>query len=272
MQTTQYSFRLRKSPTSAFTLIELLVVIAIIAILAAILFPVFGRARENARRATCQSNLKQIGLGIVQYSQDYDEALPQPWYVSNSGSTPQRNPRWMDVIQPYVKSSQMFTCVSVSNGRESYLPITYAANSRTTSQLGTYAWNSAYEGYQVSPATAPYPGAWGPVGGSKLAAIEAPSTTINIAEWTGGWKNAEITWPNIEQTNVDTFYQPDANPPQLGKFTSGTSTAAAVVKSVHLETSTVLFADGHVKSLRVDALNKRNRQNVMSLWTIANDD
>jgi prepilin-type N-terminal cleavage/methylation domain-containing protein len=61
---------------SGFTLIELLVVLAIIAILAAILFPVFARARENARRASCQSNLKQIGLGIMQYSQDYDETLP----------------------------------------------------------------------------------------------------------------------------------------------------------------------------------------------------
>ena len=60
---------------SAFTLIELLVIIAIIAILAAILFPVFSRARENARRASCQSNLKQIGLGMLQYAQDYDEQM-----------------------------------------------------------------------------------------------------------------------------------------------------------------------------------------------------
>ncbi len=65
-----------KKAKSAFTLIELLVVIAIIAILAAILFPVFARARENARRSSCTSNLKQIGLGIIQYAQDYDEKYP----------------------------------------------------------------------------------------------------------------------------------------------------------------------------------------------------
>src|SRR5438093_9492423 len=65
-----------RSDRSGFTLIELLVVIAIIAILAAILFPVFGRARENARRSSCQSNLKQLSLGMLQYTQDYDERFP----------------------------------------------------------------------------------------------------------------------------------------------------------------------------------------------------
>jgi prepilin-type N-terminal cleavage/methylation domain-containing protein len=83
-----------------FTLIELLVVIAIIAILAAILFPVFGRARENARRSSCQSNLKQIGLGILQYNQDFDERFPpdaqmnMPFVVDGTTITEVAWPYW----------------------------------------------------------------------------------------------------------------------------------------------------------------------------------
>ncbi|RYG63499.1 DUF1559 domain-containing protein, partial [bacterium] len=95
----------------AFTLIELLVVIAIIAILAAILFPVFGRARENARRSSCQSNLKQIGLGIMQYTQDYDEKFPM-YRVTFWAAQPGQTFGWADGIQPYLKSEQIFQCPS----------------------------------------------------------------------------------------------------------------------------------------------------------------
>jgi prepilin-type N-terminal cleavage/methylation domain-containing protein/prepilin-type processing-associated H-X9-DG protein len=89
-----------------FTLIELLVVIAIIAILASILFPVFARARENARRSSCSSNLKQIALGIFQYTQDYDERLPRL-----NGA-----PFWAETLQPYLKSTQIYQCPSESMG------------------------------------------------------------------------------------------------------------------------------------------------------------
>ena len=98
----------RPQKRNAFTLIELLVVIAIIAILAAILFPAFARARENARRASCQSNLKQIGLGIQQYTQDYDDHYP----VIDANTGVAGNPGWAYAIQPYVKSEQIFKCPS----------------------------------------------------------------------------------------------------------------------------------------------------------------
>jgi prepilin-type N-terminal cleavage/methylation domain-containing protein/prepilin-type processing-associated H-X9-DG protein len=92
-----------------FTLIELLVVIAIIALLAAILFPVFARARENARRASCQSNMKQLGLALIQYTQDYDECFPAGFDNSPSGSTI-TGIGWGRDIYPYAKSAQVYIC------------------------------------------------------------------------------------------------------------------------------------------------------------------
>ncbi len=92
----------------AFTLVELLVVIAIIALLAAILFPSFSRARENARRTSCLSNMKQIGLGIAQYTQDYDERLPFSGPKANGG-------RWANKIGPYLKNTAIFTCPSYTD-------------------------------------------------------------------------------------------------------------------------------------------------------------
>src|SRR5688572_31491078 len=104
-----FSNSTRKTALRGFTLIELLVVIAIIALLAAILFPVFARARENARRASCQSNLKQIGLGLVQYYQDFDESLVIDEIAGTSGvgdplvSTGTfTEDRWPGRIFPYV--------------------------------------------------------------------------------------------------------------------------------------------------------------------------
>jgi len=100
---------------SGFTLIELLVVIAIIAILAAILFPVFARARENARRSSCQSNEKQIALGFKQYTQDYDEKFP----IKES---------WVSAINVYTKSAQILRCPSASGGTASDIDYLFNTN------------------------------------------------------------------------------------------------------------------------------------------------
>ncbi len=99
------------SKKKGFTLIELLVVIAIIALLAAILFPVFARARENARKSSCSNNLKQIMTGVIQYTQDYDEMYPPAWDKPDGTN----NTMWYQLVQPYVKSTQIFQCPSDSN-------------------------------------------------------------------------------------------------------------------------------------------------------------
>ncbi len=133
-----------KSPKNykAFTLIELLVVIAIIAILAAILFPVFARARENARRSSCQSNFKQIGLAMAQYQQDYDERT----LVVDEDAVPEYG--WFDPLQPYIKSEQVFRCPSLS---ESWTPATdqpnsdYAINGFFTHSLSIAVFQSTAE-------------------------------------------------------------------------------------------------------------------------------
>ena len=135
----------------AFALIELLVLIAIIAILAAILFPVFARARENARRASCQSNLKQIGLGLLQYSQDYDGQMTPAYIGSDTGSNA-NNTKWMDVVQPYVKSTQLFTCPSDVDERVGtnvyttrYIPHNQTGGNNNRN-FGSYGINNCYFG------------------------------------------------------------------------------------------------------------------------------
>ncbi len=164
----------------AFTLIELLVVIAIIAILAAILFPVFARARENARRSSCQSNLKQIGLGILQYTQDYDETMPK---TRDANNLP-----WHAMIMPYVKSTQLFKCPSN----------TATPPNDTLNGTGTAAVPAIPVSYLcVGGGGATDYGGTVPIAYSgnatKLSQLVAPATTISVGEHIGR-KDPEF-WP-----------------------------------------------------------------------------
>jgi len=142
-----------------FTLIELLVVIAIIAILAAILFPVFARARENARRASCMSNLKQIGLGMMMYAQDYDEHV-----ICHSLSV--SGLYWYQTLQPYVKSNQLFFCPSSNK------------NSGATISNTNISYGYNYRGMtrQISGEAS------GHRAGISLAALDAPTSIVMLGD------------------------------------------------------------------------------------------
>ena len=240
----------------AFTLIELLVVIAIIAILASILFPVFARARENARRASCQSNLKQIGLGMIQYSQDYDERLPDAWYgTSNGASAPGGNYKWMDAIFSYVKSTQIFTCPSASE-----LKFTLAKDLSGPSDLFYGSYNINAVNWQEAPALRG-PGS----GGFILPVVEAPSTTLWVADSNGQY---HLTWDN-KSKNPSITTSSGGQRQLVGQTTSYTVPSAIIER--HLDTTGILFCDGHVKSMKLDALAKVNADGYMSYLTCKDD-
>lgn len=147
------------SRKNGFTLIELLVVIAIIAILAAILFPVFGRARENARRTSCLSNMKQIGLGMLQYIQDYDEVYPMHYNGTE---------RWPQTMNPYIKSTQVFDCPSRADFK---FDGTYASAGQVA--YGMNYWLNSY----FYPSSSQK--------GIKVSSLQRPTETVWIAEING---------------------------------------------------------------------------------------
>lgn len=207
---------------SAFTLIELLVVIAIIAILAAILFPVFGRARENARRSSCSSNLKQIGLGILQYSQDYDEKYPM-YRVGNWQAGKVYG--WADAIQPYVKSEQLLQCPSDTNPPPTvdYRPrqggfTDYVYSTCLGSSPQSTVGNAAGSGIGLSMVDSP---------ALTMMAIDGKAIHLNMGS-------------NVEGNG-------SARMATRGGGVVGFAGSANFDTDRHLDGANLLFADGHVK-------------------------
>jgi prepilin-type N-terminal cleavage/methylation domain-containing protein/prepilin-type processing-associated H-X9-DG protein len=209
--------------TRAFTLIELLVVIAIIAILAAILFPVFARARENARRASCQSNLKQIGIGIMQYTQDYDEKLPSvEVQQSVPGSFLSDLITWADTIMPYIKSTQVFICPSATNYGAPKTPLNGQAVAAFVYGPGSHSTGGNEYAFSLRASQ----------GVNSLASFTDTAQTVMVSERND---NAAI---NEYAYFVDPTYNVSRQP--------------AVT---HFGGGNILWADGHVKWMTVEKIN-----------------
>jgi prepilin-type N-terminal cleavage/methylation domain-containing protein/prepilin-type processing-associated H-X9-DG protein len=229
--------------SKGFTLIELLVVVAILALLAAILFPVFSRARENARRTNCISNMKQIGLGVLQYTQDYDEYYPAAnFYVGADHLAGYLPNTWRHAVYPYVKSKQIYACPSSGTKAENLwqpnfndgagtiekYPVSYTGNRWAMGDLSTCDGAS-------------------PLGVRKLSTLHSPATTVFVIDGRisrpsvcGAWFFS--TSYNIGNSTVRILHTP--LPASYANSDNG-------LFESHLGTVNIMFADGHVKAQKL---------------------
>ena len=240
---------MRASRRSAFTLIELLVVIAIIAILAAILLPVFAAARERARATSCASNEKQIGLALLMYCQDYDEMVVP---ACSPGWKP---PTWIDWITPYVKSSGVWVCPSDSLGN-------------LANNAPSYIINYSYYGPDarfLPPTMAP--DRWMAVSLAKMAQ-PANSAWVFESAHEGGQVGANSFWWDYDTRDnipinaaVPPFIIQTKTPRELaGDYEGGSER--------HTGRMNVLCCDGHVKGMTLDTLMQTQlaSDGVTSYW------
>ena len=241
-----------RGKSRGFTLIELLVVIAIIAILAAILFPVFAQAREKARQSMCLSNLKQCGLGLMQYVQDYDESYPPSWgYHAPTAAEPDDFIMWENIIMPYVKNGRVvaggetyggvFTCPSFPYDAQRNV---YGTNpSLMPWAYGDMKAGTNWSGDKFQPAT--------------LASVKVPTELGMLFEkgqnGDNVWGFNYITdWVWIWDGGADKLYDYDfTGSAPGGKW----GDCATMPRYRHNGTTNVAFADGHVKSLPKGRLN-----------------
>jgi len=223
-----------------FTLIELLVVIAIISILAAILFPVFARARENARKAACMSNLKQIGLGMMMYIQDFDETFP----VAYQSWVPTDRMYWYQILDPYIKNQQVFVCPTAgqiikSDGTTVQYSGGYGYNVSGTWREGGSGPKYKGNGFGYRNQGTWYtPSGTGPV---KLSAVDEPANTIQITD-PASFGYASNGLAAVGYVN-DKKYMPVLHGGKVGPFAEGESGTAPPLEGG----GNYLFADGHVK-------------------------
>ena len=204
----------------AFTLVEVLIVLFVIGVLAALLFPVFSKARENARRSSCQSNLKQIGLGFMQYARDYDETFPLAYADSDgSGSYSSAfDAGWADNLQPYLKSTRLFQCPSETSAYAPPLRATDYWYSAPASQIESMAVIAEVSRTVLCGDGVAMPAAFVATHGALAYEGDAPSLKYN-----------RDIWDISEQTGG-----------QGGRR--------------HLGGSNFLFCDGHVKWLRPETV------------------
>ncbi len=233
----------------AFTLIELLVVIAIISILAAILFPVFAQARERARQTACLSNLKQTGLAILQYNQDFDENYPVSFYQAPSGafSASQTPVSWPRIVQPYLKNTQVFRCPSDAS-ESGNVPGT--GDTPATRYPVSYAYNY-FLGGNFSPTG---------IAGSTLPATvknaqtvmlmdgaSLPTMGVDPAKWRQKLAPSPATVATPDTKNRSPWLLVHAGTPLV---VSSADYGAPLAR--HQGRVNVLWADGHAKLLKIE--------------------